>query len=576
MAIARSFAGTTAAREIRQRSRDPAPEAHRLEILDSRALTLYNQTTDPFIVRAGLATSGELSTMSLNVAVTLVESARRVPNHAAVLNAGRAISYAELDADVNRFANVLAELGVRRGHKVVLMLPNVPEFVVCYYGILKLGAVVVPANVMYKAREIEFLMTDSESVACVTCEEYLPEAREAFRLVKTCRNLLVVPFPRPAAEVSDPGIHRYEERMRSADAAFDLAPTDADETAIIVYTSGTTGKPKGAELTHFGQFFQCRVLPAITPDLVRDNDVALVSLPLFHAFGQTVVMGIAVANGTTISLMPRYEPGAALEQMVRDKVTLFAGVPTMYVQMLHHPDRGKHDLSRLRRCMSGGAPIALETLQAWKREFGFDIAEGYGLTESNPIATTSIGEVKPKYGACGKTIWGCDIRIVDDQGNPLPPGKDGEVVIRGPNIMKGYYRNPEATAAALKNGWLYTGDIGRLDEEGYLYIVGRKKEMIIRGGYNVYPREIEELLYEHPAVQECAVIGMPHPELGEEVKAVVYLKAGQQATPEQIRAYCRERMAAFKYPRVVEIRPEPLPKTSTGKILKRALADQSA
>jgi long-chain acyl-CoA synthetase len=211
-------------------------------------------------------------------------------------------------------------------------------------------------------------------------------------------------------------------------------------------------------------------------------------------------------------------------------------------------------------------------MQAWKREFGFDISEGYGLTESNPTATHSIGDVKPKYGACGKIIWGTELKIVDDQDRTLPPGKDGEVLIRGLNIMKGYYRNPEATAAALKNGWLYTGDIGRLDEEGYLYIVGRKKEMIIRGGYNVYPREIEELLYEHPAVQECAVIGMPHPELGEEVKAVIYLKDGQRTTPEEIRAYCRDRVAAFKYPRVVEVRSEPLPKTATGKILKRALS----
>jgi long-chain acyl-CoA synthetase len=513
--------------------------------------------------------------MSLNLAATLVESARRIPEHPAILYAGKAITYAELDENASRFANVLAGLDVRRGHKVVLMLPNIPEFAVAYYGVLKLGGVVVPANVMYKAREIEYLMTDSEAVACVTCEECLPEAREAFRLARgSCRDLIVVGYPRPAKDLDGRGLHNYEQLMRSAKPTCELAPTDADETAVIVYTSGTTGKPKGAELTHFGQFFQVRVLPGLIPDMVRETDVALLALPLFHVYGQTVVMALAVSTGTTVSLMPRYDPGAALEQMARDKVTLFCGVPTMYVQMLNHPDRKKHDLSHLRRCMSGGAPIALETMQAWKREFGFDISEGYGLTESNPTATTSIGNVKPKYGACGKTIWGCDVRIVDDQGNVLPPDHDGEVIIRGPNVMKGYYRNPQATAAALKNGWLYTGDIGRLDEEGYLYIVGRKKEMIIRGGYNVYPRELEELLYEHPAVQECAVIGVPHPEFGEEIKAVVYLKAGQQVTPEQIRAYCRERVAAFKYPRLVEIRSEPLPKTSTGKILKRALTEK--
>jgi long-chain acyl-CoA synthetase len=509
--------------------------------------------------------------MSLNLAVMLVENARRIPGHPVILYAGRKITFAELDADVNRFAGVLAGMGVRRGQKVLLMLANVPEFVVAYYGILKAGAVVVPTNVMYKARELEYLLADSESVACITSEELLPEVGEAFRNTPTCRDLIVVTGDRPKADLTGRGIHRYDEVMRSAATTFEMAATNADETAVIVYTSGTTGKPKGAELTHFGQFFQCRVLPHVTPDMTRPDDVALLALPLFHAYGQTCVMGVAVASGTTLSLMARYEPGAALEQMARDKVTLFAGVPTMYVQMLHHPDRAKHDLSRLRRCVSGGAPIAVETMQAWKREFGFEIAEGYGLTESNPTATSSVGLDKSKYGSCGKAIWGCGVKIVDDQGNTLPPGKDGEVLLNGLNIMKGYYRNPEATAAAIKDGWLYTGDIGKLDEEGYLYIVGRKKEMIIRGGYNVYPREIEELLYEHPAVQEAAVIGVPHPELGEEVKAVVYLKPGKQVTPEEIRAYCREHIAAFKYPRLVEITVEPLPKGPTGKILKRAI-----
>src|SRR5262249_53972539 len=243
--------------------------------------------------------------MSLNLAVMLVESARSLPRHPAVLFEGRTITYAELDADVNRFANVLAGLGVHRGQKVLLMLPNVPQFVVCYYGILKAGAVVVPSNVMYKAREIEFLLSDSESVVCVTAEEYLGEVREAFRHVSTCRDLIVVPYPRPAADVTGPGMHRYEERMAAEPAQFDLVMTEADDPAVIVYTSGTTGKPKGAELTHFAQFFQCRVLGHLTPDMIRPDDVALVALPLFHAFGQTVVMGIAVGMGTTISLMPR-------------------------------------------------------------------------------------------------------------------------------------------------------------------------------------------------------------------------------------------------------------------------------
>jgi long-chain acyl-CoA synthetase len=509
--------------------------------------------------------------MSLNLSVLLAETARRLPNHPFLTGPGP-MTYGELDAASNRLANVLTELGVRPGQKVMMMLPNIPEFPICYYGALKAGGVVVPINVLYKSREIDFLISDSESVVGIVCTEFLPEALEAFRRVETCRNLLVVPFTRPATSLDGPGLHRYETMMATTSPDFDMVPTAADDTAIIVYTSGTTGKPKGAELSHFSQFFQCRVLPDLTPDMSRPDDIALVVLPLFHAFGQTCVLGLAVGLGTTLSLQPRFDPVMAMKAMERDRVTTLAAVPTMFVQLLHCPERKNYDLSRLRRAMCGGAPIALETLEMWRREFGFDIQEGYGLTETSPIATYSLGNVKPRAGSCGKPIWGCDVKIADDQDRAVPVGKEGEVLIRGVNLMTGYYKQPEATAAALKGGWLHTGDIGKLDEDGYLYIVGRKKDMIIRGGYNVYPREIEELLYEHPAVQESAVVGVPHPELGEEVKAVVFLKPGASATPEELRAYCKERIAAFKYPRLVEIRSEPLPKGPTGKILKRELS----
>jgi long-chain acyl-CoA synthetase len=508
--------------------------------------------------------------MSLNLACMLVETAKRLPAHIAIICGDFQMTYGQLEAASNRLANALVTLGLGRGQKVLLMLPNIPQFVIAYYGILKAGGVVVPVNVLYKARELEFLLSDSESVALIVCTEFLSEAAESMRNVKSCRHLIVAPVPRPPAPVAGTTIHRLDELLAAAAPDFDLVQTEADETAVIVYTSGTTGKPKGAELTHFGQFFQCRVLPDLVPDMARPDDVALVALPLFHAFGQTCVMSTAVGMGTTLSLMPRYEPGPAMQQLQRDRVTLFAGVPTMYVQMLHHPDRKKYDLSHLRRCVSGGAPIALETLETWKREYGFDISEGYGLTETCPIATMSIG-IKPRYGSCGKAIWGVDVKIADPSGQTLPPGKEGEVLIRGVNLMKGYYKNPAATAEALKDGWLHTGDIGKMDDDGYLYIVGRIKDMIIRGGFNVYPREIEELLYEHPAVQECAVVGVPHAELGEEVKAVVHLKPNCTATPEELRNYCKERVAAVKYPRLVEIRAEPLPKGPTGKILKREL-----
>src|SRR5262249_9040414 len=237
-----------------------------------------------------------------------------------------------------------------------------------------------------------------------------------------------------ARAVDGPGLHRFDELMQAAGTDFDMVQTEADDTAVIVYTSGTTGKPKGAELTHFSQFFQCRVLPDLTPDMSRPADVSLIVLPLFHAFGQTCLMSTVIGMGTTMVLMPRYEPGAALQAMDREQVTAFAGVPTMYVQILNHPDRKKYDLSRLRRCGSGGAPIALETLETWKREYGSPIREGYGLTETAPIATYSIGTVQPRAGSCGKPIWGCEVKIVDPNGTTLPPGKEGEVLIRGVNL----------------------------------------------------------------------------------------------------------------------------------------------
>lgn len=507
--------------------------------------------------------------MSLNLAMILAENRRRIPEKTAVIFDDRRMTFRELDEATNRFANVLKTFGVGRDQKVMIMLPNLPEFVVGYFGTLKAGAVVVPINMLYKSREIEFLLTDSEAEVLVACDEYLTEALTAFQQVKSCRHLIVVSYP--GAGAAAPEIKRYDDLMKSASSAFDMVMTDADDTASIVYTSGTTGKPKGAELTHFSQFFQARVLPELNQEPLVPDAVILGVLPFFHVYGQTAVMSNALSRGRAISLLPRFDAGKVLEVIERDRVTHFAGVPTMYLHILNHPDRKKRDLSNLTHAGSGGAPMPVEALETWKKEYGFDIREGYGLTETSPTATHSQGEIKPRYGSCGKAIWGCDVKIVDDSGNTLPVGKDGEVLIRGVNIMKGYYKNPEATAATIKDGWLSTGDMGKLDEEGYLYIVGRKKEMILRGGFNVYPREIEELIYEHPAVQECAVIGSPHPELGEEVKAVLYLKPGHTVTSDEIRNYCKDRIAAFKYPRIVEIRSEPLPKGPSGKILKREL-----
>lgn len=510
----------------------------------------------------------------LNLAIVLSENAQRLPDKTAVICDERKMTYGELEKATNRLANSLVKLGLRRSQKMLIMLPNIPEFVVSYFAILKTGAVVVPINILYKAREIEFLLEDSEAVGLIACTEYLDEALAAFRNVDTCQYLVLADFPSKAPAVSDAGVHRFDELLRSGSPQFEIVATGPDDTATIGYTSGTTGKPKGAELSHFNLFYQCRVLPMLSTEVPQDGDVRMAVLPLYHSYGQSCVMNTVLALGSTLSLVTRFDPVTTLEAIQRDKVTHFAAVPTMYVTMLNHPDRPKYDLSSLRVCASGGAPIAVETLETFKKHYGHQIREGYGLTETSPTATWSQDPIVPRAGSCGKAVWGCQIKIVDDDGNTLPPGKDGEVLIRGVNVMKGYYKQPEATAQIIKDGWFYSGDIGKLDEDGYLYIVARKKDMILRGGFNIYPREIEELLYEHPAVAEAAVVGVKHEELGEEIKAVVFLKPNCNATEDELQAYCKERIAAFKYPRIVEIRDKPLPKGPSAKILKRELIEE--
>lgn len=510
----------------------------------------------------------------LNLAIVLSENAQRLADQTAVICGQRKMTYGQLEEATNRLANALATLGLKPGQKVIIMLPNVPEFVVGYFGVLKTGAVVVPINILYKAREIEFLLEDSEAVGIIACTEYLHDALEAFRNVDTCHHLVLVDFPEPAPAVDDEGVHRFHELVDGGEPEFEIVATSPDDTAAIGYTSGTTGKPKGAELSHFNLFYQCRVLPMLSTEVPREGDVRMAVLPLYHSYGQSCVMNTVLALGSTLSLVTRFDPVGTLEAIERDKVTHFAAVPTMYVTMLNHPERPKYDLSSLRVCASGGAPIAVETLETFKGHYGQEIREGYGLTETSPTSTWSQEPVKPRAGSCGKPVWGCQIKIVDEQGNKLPPGKEGEVLIRGVNVMKGYYKQPEATGQVIQNGWFNSGDIGKLDEDGYLYIVARKKDMILRGGYNIYPREIEELLYEHPAVAEAAVIGIKHDELGEEIKAVVYLKPECKATPDELQGYCKERIAAFKYPRVVEIRDTPLPKGPSAKILKRELIEE--
>ncbi len=509
--------------------------------------------------------------MSLNLALLLTESTKNNPAQPAIIFDDYKMNYGELNGATNKFANALQSAGVKPGQRVAMMLPNIPQFMMVYYGILKAGCVVVPLNVLLKGREVAYHLQDSEAVALVVWEGFLSEAVAGYSETPTCQNMIVVNAPGSQALPEVNGAHSFNGLMAAASPVADTYPTMPDDTAVILYTSGTTGVPKGAELTHFNMFFNAKASVEKLGLEWHPDDIFLLALPMFHAYGQSACMNVCVAVGCTVTLMARFDPVKAFEIIQRDKVTAFAGVPTMYFYLLNHPDRKKYDLSTLRNCTSGGAAIPVEVLEAWKRETGVQILEGSGLSETSPVASFNVMFKPAKPGSVGLPIWGTEMMVADEQGQPLPTGEVGEIAIRGHNIMKGYLNRPEATAEVIRNGWFFSGDIGRRDEDGYYYIVDRVKDMIIRGGFNVYPREIEEVLYTHPAVAEAAVIGIPDPAMGEEVKAVVALKPGATATAEEIKEFCRERIASNKYPRLIQIWPEPLPKNATGKILKREL-----
>jgi long-chain acyl-CoA synthetase len=504
----------------------------------------------------------------LNLATLLEMSARRSPDKVAVIFDQMKLSYAAVNGAANKIANGLVKLGISRGDKVAIMLPNAPHFVICYYAILKLGATVVPLNVLFKRHEVEYHLEDSDAVALICWEGFLAEAAEGFAAAETCRHLIAAQVPGSSTSLPE-GALPLDALMADSAPTFVSAETRADDTAVILYTSGTTGRPKGAELSHSNMLMNA-VVGAEKVLRTTEDEIDLATLPLFHSFGQTCVMNSLFYAGGTITLLPRFEPQRALEIMARDKVTFFAGVPTMYFYLLNFPDAANYDLSSLRRCVSGGSAMPVEVMHAFNKKYHVTILEGYGLSETSPVASFNQLDYEPVPGSIGTPIWGVEMRCVDAEDNEVPRGELGEIVIRGHNVMKGYYKRAEATAEAIRDGWFHSGDVAYMDEKGFFFIKDRVKDMILRGGFNVYPREIEEVLYAHPAVAEAAVIGVPHEALGEEIKAVIALKQGQTAGADEVIAYCKERLAAYKYPRSVEFR-DTLPKTATGKILKREL-----
>jgi long-chain acyl-CoA synthetase len=509
--------------------------------------------------------------MRLNLAVLLEESTKEKAERPALILGDDVLTYAELRDAAKKFANALAGLGVESGDKVALMVPNVPQFAIAYYGILNVGAAVVPLNVLLKGPEVSYHLGDSDAVALVAWESLLEEARKGYEEAERCEKLIVV--EEPDGEGAPEGTYGFDKLLVDSSAGCEMARTTPEDTAVVIYTSGTTGRPKGAELSHFNMFYNA-VCNADKLLGLREDDIEIAVLPLFHIFGQTCVMNAGVYAGNTVVLVPRFEPDTVLKAIQDAGVTVFTGVPTMYQYLLRHPDLDEYDTSSLRLGVSGGAAMPLEVLKAVEERFGIVILEGYGLSETSPTTCFNRSTGQRKTGSIGLPIWGTEARVVNEEDEEVPRGERGELVVKGHNVMKGYYKNPKATEEAMRGGWFHTGDMATMDEDGFIFIVDRVKDMILRGGYNVYPREIEEVLYEHPAIAEVAVIGVSHEELGEEVRAVVALKQGESATEEEIVAFAKERVAAYKYPRSVAFIDD-LPKTATGKVLKRELTDKA-
>ena len=511
----------------------------------------------------------------LNLSVILDDSARRYPAKAAFTFMDTTLSYAQLNGAANKVANGLRSIGINVGDKIALSCPNLPYFPIIYFAIIKVGAIVVPLNCLLKKDEIEFHLHDSDAKAYF-CFAGTPDfplgefGHAAFGNVKACEHFFMI-MPKPGVPCGIEGIRTLSDLMEEQSPLFEMHQGDAEDTCIIIYTSGTTGRPKGAELTHSNLLLNAVMLSDLMEN--SEDDVALVVLPLFHIFGMTVLMNAGIYKARFNILLTRFDAEMVFDMMERHKVTLFAGVPTMYWGLLNYtnPKFDYENIAKtLKLCCSGGAPLPVKVLEDFEKRFNVPILEGYGMSEGSPVVTFNQLKTVRKPGSIGRPFWGVEVKLVDADGFEVPPGEKGELLYRGHNVMKGYYKKPDETQKALQNGWMHSGDIAVKDEEGFYYIVDRTKDMIIRGGLKIYPREVEELMIKHEAVSLVAVIGVPHEEMGEDVKAFVVLKEGHSIPENDLIAWTKERIASYKYPRYVEFIAA-LPMNATGKILKREL-----
>jgi long-chain acyl-CoA synthetase len=507
-----------------------------------------------------------------NLSTVLEHHARNSPNKEALIFADKRITFSQLDAATNQIANGLKNLGIGHGDKVALTCPNLPYFPMIYFGILKTGATVVPLSVLLKRHEIAYHLQDSDAKAyfCFVGTPEMPMGQEGysgFEMTDSCENFfMITPSFTDASPIED--TKTMGMLMAGQSPKFQSFFTSPDDTAVIIYTSGTTGRPKGAELTHSNLFLNAN----LSKDLqdLNYNDISMLVLPLFHIFGQVVCMIASIFRGATAVLVPRFDAEMVLGLIQNEKVTHFAGVPTMYWGLLSYPDADKFDSSSLRVCLSGGAALPVQVLRDFEAKYNVAILEGYGMSEGSPVVTFNHPDRVRKPGSVGTPVWGVEVCIMDENGNELGANEKGEICYRGHNVMKGYYKRPDANAETIQNGWLHSGDIGIRDDDGYYFIVDRTKDMIIRGGYNVYPREVEEVMIQNPAISLVAVIGVPDDEYGEEIKACVVLKPEMVISEKELIVWTKERIASYKYPRVVEFMSS-LPMGASGKILKREL-----
>jgi long-chain acyl-CoA synthetase len=526
---------------------------------------------------------------------TLRRTAKKFPDRPAVHFMGKEIPYRKLFESSLKLANYLRKIGLQKGDRVAVMLPNTPQTFISFYGILFAGGIVVQVNPLFTEREIAFQLKDAGAKFIIVLDMLFNRVKNVEKETDL-RHIIVtgikdyLPFPKnllypmvqkrqktvPPKVEHEGRHHLFAEIMKRAEAK-DIPDevNPKEDVAILQYTGGTTGFPKGVMLTHFNLYANAKMCDAWMYKFKEGEGATLGVLPLFHVYGLTTVLVFPVMKGDMAILLPRFDAGEVLKTIDKLKPKVFPGAPTMYIGLLNHPDLEKYDLSSIEICLSGSAPLPVEVQQQFEKLSGGKLVEGYGLTESSPVTHANfLWDNERVKGSIGVPWPDTDAKIVSlSTGETLPPGEIGELAVKGPQVMKGYWNRPEETEQALKDGWLMTGDLGYMDENGYFYIVDRKKDMIIAGGYNIYPREVEEVLYEHPAVKEAVVAGVPDPYRGETVKAYIVLKEGQRVTEEELDRFARKQLAAYKVPRIYEFRDE-LPKTAVGKILRRQLVEE--